>query len=379
MIVQTITISILLVVAIQADHQTYPGSASRPILSDSEAAQYTETNYLGGWSPENINTVQADYTVGSGQQFSSVQQAVNEAINAGGTSRKYIRIEPGTYNEILYIPSTKVPITLYGTGNSGDVHIYFDQSAQTTGTDYANTVNPNGERYKSGDPAYSMYEKCAGNANIGTSCSSVVWINADDVQVTKITFENPSSAAQAVAVQTNGKNIHFEDVQFLGFQDTLYLHSGKAYFNNVIVKGDVDFIFGAATAIFKNSQLIGRGDRPRTSGLIFAPSTDPNNKYGFLVINSLISADSNIEQRHGLSLARAWDSGVSSGSYVPGVSPNGQLVIRESSIDDGINVDAPYSTSTSGRAFNTDINTNRNIDDNVHNRFWEYKNTGTGA
>ncbi|KAF7286528.1 hypothetical protein GWI33_004931 [Rhynchophorus ferrugineus] len=369
-----------IVVLSYASHQNYPGTSTRPILSDWEASQYTESNYLNGWSPETINTWQADYTVGSGKQYSSIQEAVNAAIWAGGSTRKYIRIETGTYKETVYIPSTSVPITLYGGGGSpDDVQIVLSLSAQTTGTEYTNIVNPNWQRYKSGDPAYSMFEKCYQSATIGTSCSSVVWIKADNVQVANVKFENPSTAAQAVAVQTNGDKTHFENVHFYGFQDTLYLHAGKAYLNNVIIKGDVDFIFGSATAIFKNSQIIGRADRPRTSALMFAPSTDPNNSYGFLVVNCQLSAESKVASSTGLRLARAWDSGVSSGQYVPGVSPNGQLIIRDSSIAKGLNVNAPYQTSTSGRAFSTSTSSSRNLNDNNHNRFWEYNNSGDSA
>lgn len=82
-----------------------------------------------------------------------------------------------------------------------------------------------------------------------------------------------------------------------------------------------------------------------------------------------------------ISLARSWDRGIKSADlYVPGVSPNGQLVIRDSNIDDVINVVAPYaSAATSKRPFSTDIKQDRDLDDNTHNRLWEYNNSGHGS
>lgn len=62
-----------------------------------------------------------------------------------------------------------------------------------------------------------------------------------------------------------------------------------------------------------------------------------------------------------------------------GTSPNGQLEIRSTRIDAILNADAPYSTSTSSRTFSGNTATNRNLDDNNYNRFWEYQNTGDGA
>lgn len=75
---------LLLVVASYASHQTYPGTSTRPILSDSEASLLSEANYLQGWSVEDISIPsQPDYVVGSGQTYTDIQVAVNAAMNAG--------------------------------------------------------------------------------------------------------------------------------------------------------------------------------------------------------------------------------------------------------------------------------------------------------
>ncbi|XP_050298654.1 pectinesterase-like [Anthonomus grandis grandis] len=364
-------LAILLVSATYGSHQTYPGTTTRPILSDAEAALYTKEIFLNGWSPGNIQTTKYDYLVGS-DGYSTIQEAVNAAINDGGTTRKYIKVEKGTYKQAVLIPKTTVPITIYGTPNTPtDVHIILSQSAAMTGSDYATQVNPDGTRYQSGDPAWSMYNYCASKETIGTACSAVFYSQNDLLEVAYITVENPSIAAQAVAVSTSGDKVHWDNVYLYGFQDTLYVGgSGRIYVNKATIKGDVDFIFGSAIAIFESAQIISRDDRPRTTSVVFAPNTPYNQKYGMLVINSNITADSGIEAKKGCSLARGW---------VSSSTANGQVIIRETEIADVINVDAPYTTDTGGNSFSGNIDENRNLDDTSYNRFWEYKNTGSGA
>jgi len=372
--VRYILLAALLLVALAlADHQTYPGTSTRPVLSDTEASAYTKEKYLEGWTPATIQTSTADYVVGSGS-YGTIQEAVNAAIKAGGSTRKYIKIQPGKYTQAVLIPQTSVPITIYGTkGSPADVHIVLSQGANMKGSDYAKQVNPKGTDYKQGDPAWSMYNGCATKDTIGTSCSSVVWAKNDNFEIAYVTIENPSIDGQAVAARSDGDKQNWDYVNFYGFQDTLYVSGERAYFNSPTIKGDVDFIFGSASAVFENAQITARADRPRNTAVIFAPNTENKQKYGFLLVNSKITAESGIKSTKGAHLARSWDSSSSS-------SPNGQVVIRETEIDDVINVNAPYDpAATTGRAYSGNAATNRNLDDPKYNRFWEYKNTGSGA
>lgn len=82
-----------------------------------------------------------------------------------------------------------------------------------------------------------------------------------------------------------------------------------------------------------------------------------------------------------MKLGRAWDRHVASADlYVPGESRNGQLVIRDTEIDNVIDVESPYAAAaTSQRPFTTDISVDRDLDDDSHNRLWEYNNFGSGA
>ncbi|ENN82141.1 hypothetical protein YQE_00223, partial [Dendroctonus ponderosae] len=167
MLLQILLIVQLLLATAYADHQAYPGTSSRPVLSDAEAASYTKESYLQGWTPSKINTgANPDYVVGSGG-YSTIQAAVNAAINDGGTNRKYIKILPGTYAEGVLIPKTSVPITILGSADDPEaVHIVLSQGAKLTGSQYANQMNPNGAVYKDGDPAWSMFNYCAQKSEI---------------------------------------------------------------------------------------------------------------------------------------------------------------------------------------------------------------------
>lgn len=364
--------------------QTAPGTSTRPILTSNEAGYFTRDTYLQGWSVDTISISSADYVVGSGG-YSTIQAAVNAAINAGGTTRKHIKISAGTYKEVVYIPSTNVPLTLYGDGSSAtDTVISLSLSALASGSSYASSV---GHLFSSGDPAYSMYESCASRSAIGTSCSTVFWAKASNVQLVRLTIQNSSKNSgtdQAVALQLQGDKNQIHDTHLLSHQDTLYVGSGSGTERSIItstyIEGDIDFVFGGGSAVFESCTFHAKGDRRTDEAVVFAPDTPAAHEYGFLVISSTITGDSNWSSSKTVYLARSWDANVASASdYVAGTSPNGQLVIRETTIDGVINTSAPYTTATSGRTYSGNAANSRDLNNQNYNRFWEYANTGSGA
>ena len=97
-----------------------------------------------------------------------------------------------------------------------------------------------------------------------------------------LTFENstPSSSDwQALAMRCDADRAIFDNVQLLGYQDTLLVWSmSRQYFREAFIRGDVDFIFGNATAVFDRCKIqsanrgyITAADTLRTTanGLIF--------------------------------------------------------------------------------------------------------------
>jgi pectinesterase len=122
---------------------------------------------------------------------------------------------------------------------------------------------------------------------MGTFRTPTVTIDADDFTAENVTFENSAGPiGQALAIRVDGDRAIFRNCRFVGWQDTMLLNRGRQYFENVLVTGHVDFIFGAATAFF---------ERPRIhvwrSSYITAASTPPEARFGFVFANGSITGE----------------------------------------------------------------------------------------
>jgi pectin methylesterase-like acyl-CoA thioesterase len=274
--------------------------------------------------------------------YRSVQAAV-DAVPVNNTRRFTIIIKPGTYRGVVAIPSTKPYISFVGTGRTpADVVITYDNANGTT--------KPDGTTY-------------------GTSGSASVTIDGHDFTAINLTFANSFDEKahpeitnqQAVAVLTRTDRLVFDNVRFLGNQDTLYVNSpatttpGRAYFRSCYVEGDVDFIFGRGTAVFDHCRItsLDRGSSSN-NGYVTAASTDISNPYGFLFYRcSLISTAA----AGTVYLGRPWHP---SGD----VNALGQVVYRESNL--GAHIMPAAWTDMSGFSWKDA-------------RFAEYRDSGPGA
>jgi len=147
----------------------------------------------------------------------------------------------------------------------------------------------------------AMFDAVRQRPAVGTSGSAVTWIRNEGFVARNLTFENAFNKdrgdsiegeervvqRQAVAVRVEGADrVAFENVRFIGFQDTLYLQAKAppapthSFFDRVYVEGDMDFIFGGGTAYFQRSEIRSLGDR-RVSYLL-APSTHALTRFGFV-------------------------------------------------------------------------------------------------
>ena len=325
-------------------------TSTRPQLTSAEAANYTIAKYLASgpdaWDPTAglgaASSFTPNFTVasdGSGTH-TSVQAAVTAA--ASGSARRYILVKPGTYRGVVSI-SGSTPITLYGA------------DADATRVVIVNNAS-------------------AGDAG-GTSQSSTFTSKAAGLQLMNLTISNdfPTPASgdslQAVALYTTGDKTVLQNVRLHGFQDTLYVDSPNAtaiarvYIKDSFIEGDTDFIFGRAVMVIDGGEIHYLSSRKGTgSGVHFAPSTHVNNMYGFLATHVNFTAEAGAPSNK-ISLGRSWDQS----STTP--TPNGQAVIRESTLGGHINKTAPWAAAaTSGRAYSA-----------TGNRFNEYCNSGPGA
>lgn len=209
---------------------------------------------------------------GSGQ-YKTVQAALNTLSNSNTTPTQ-IRIKPGTYREKLSV--TKPFVTFCGeTGKTSSTILTYNDGASTS--------NGNG-------------------GTIGTSGSASVTIKANDVSMENITIENSFGVgSQAVALLAQGQRLQFRNCRLLGNQDTLYTHSGTQYYRNCHIQGTVDFIFGAATAVFDNNIIHSVGG----GSALTAPSTEQNVAYGLVFLGGKVTATSNVS-KGSVALGRNW-------------------------------------------------------------------------
>nr|BFE60554.1 hypothetical protein GCM10020063_050800 [Dactylosporangium thailandense] len=254
-------------------------------------------------------TVAAD---GSGT-YKTVQAAI-DAVPANNTTRRVITIKAGTYREIVTIPENKPFITLQGLGSGP-----------------ANTVIVNNHSSAGG---------------YGTSGSATVFINGHDFKATNLTMSNDyGEGSQAVAASLNADRAVYDNVRFLGNQDTMLVYHYRSYLVNSYVEGTVDFIFGGGTAVFNKSTIY---ERRSTGGPITAANTDAGQTYGLLFYQCTITgATANVTQ-----LGRPWGAA-------------GQVLYRESNLSNTIKTAQPW-TDMSGNSWKSA-------------RFFEYRNTGAGA
>lgn len=210
----------------------------------------------GAYAQKKI-TVAAD---GSGN-FTTVQAAV-DAVPGDHNGFFVIHIKAGTYKERLVISKSK-----------SFIHFIGDDPATTkiTFDNYASKKDSAGKDY-------------------GTSGSSSVFVDGNDITFENLCFENSSGpVGQAVAVNTTGSRIAFKNCRLLGYQDTLYTKGSNAvlYFKDCFITGTVDYIFGSSAALFENCTLhsIGKG------GYVTAASTPEGSKFGYVFLKCKLTSE----------------------------------------------------------------------------------------
>ncbi|MCX4986143.1 pectinesterase family protein [Streptomyces sp. NBC_00572] len=278
---------------------------------------------------------------GSGR-FTGVQKAV-DAVPAGNTSRVVIRVAPGVYRETVKIPSNKPQVTIEGTGGSRKDTVIVEGHA-------------------------SGMTRPDGSGTYGTGGSATVAVEADDFQARNLTVSNDFDEAanrnlnghQAVALRTAADRVLLDGVIVSGDQDTLLLDTaakdrvGRVYVTGSYVIGNVDFVFGRATAVIDRSILTLKKRWDGTSaGYLTAPST-PAGRKGFLITRSTVNGDVTAGSFH---LGRPWHAG---GDAT--LSP--QTTVRETVLSAAVKP-TPWS-DMSGFPWKAD-------------RFAEYRNTGPGS
>lgn len=224
--------------------------------------------------------------------FHTVADAI-ESIPDNNSTPTAIVLAPGIYREKLTLD--KPFVTLLGMGESpADTVITYD--------DYANAQMPDGTRR-------------------GTFRSYTLFVHGHDITLRNLTVENASGDSkthgQAIALYAECDRLFVDSCRILGHQDTLFTGplppqeyepggftgptesaprtNCRQYYRNCYICGDVDFIFGSATAFFRKCTLesLRRTDvADDIQGYVTAASTPNGQEYGYVFCEcSFLSGD----------------------------------------------------------------------------------------
>lgn len=142
----------------------------------------------------------------------------------------------------------------------------------------------------------------------GTFRTPTVFIDAKDFTAKNLTFQNTAGSGtkvgQALALYVDGDGMTFVNCRILGGQDTIFTaplppvpfeingfkgpkefaprQMGKHYYKNCYICGDVDFIFGGATAYFEDCELFSNNLGKEINGYVTAASTPEGETYGYV-------------------------------------------------------------------------------------------------
>ncbi|GJP56428.1 hypothetical protein CLOM_g15495 [Closterium sp. NIES-68] len=192
---------------------------------------------------------------GSGD-FRTVQEAI-DAYPSHLEGRYAVFIRPGVYREKVRVGERCENVTLVGLNASSTI-ISFDDN---------------------------------GAAGTTTFDTATVAVDASGFAAVGIRFENTAGpeGEQAVALRQTGDNAAFYKCHFIGWQDTLYVHSGRQYYRNCYVNGSVDFIFGNGAAVLDRCVLHMRAHA--NAPLTASKRESEDEPTGIVILNSRVKGD----------------------------------------------------------------------------------------
>jgi pectinesterase len=127
-----------------------------------------------------------------------------------------------------------------------------------------------------------------------------------------LTIENSAgpSKHQAVALRVGADLSAFYRCSFVGYQDTLYVHSLRQFFRDCDIYGTIDFVFGNAAVVLQGCNLYARKPLPNQSNIFTAQGReDPNQNTGISIHRCKVAAASDLAAAGGSTktyLGRPW-------------------------------------------------------------------------
>lgn len=243
-----------------------------PGLNHNKSVACKEYDKRGG---VNVLVVAKD---GSGD-FSRISDALRTLEEQDPTEREHtIYIKKGIYEERVEV---KIPfVTMIGEDWQGTI---------ITGCMYA----------------YMPREDIG---KLGTFRSYTMFVDTHDFTAVNLTIQNTAGTGpgigQAVALYADGDRLIFEHCRLLGNTDTLFTGplppfelkkhgfvgpkqfaeriNGRQLYRDCYIEGDVDFIFGSATAYFEGCTIFSKNRHLPINGYVTAASTAEGQEYGYV-------------------------------------------------------------------------------------------------
>ncbi|MCH94746.1 putative pectinesterase/pectinesterase inhibitor 21-like, partial [Trifolium medium] len=183
-------------------------------------------------------------------QFTTIWDAIT-SYPKGNKGRYIIYVKAGVYDEYIKVPKHCVNLTIYGDGPQQTV-VTGDKSCFKNGI----------------------------QTNYGTMQTTTFANTATGFIAKAMTFRNTAGADghQAVAFRNQGDMSAFVGCNFIGYQDTLYVHANRQFYRNCVISGTIDFIFGMSNTLIQHSTIIVRKPLDRQNNTITADGSDDSIK-----------------------------------------------------------------------------------------------------
>ncbi|XP_057751857.1 pectinesterase/pectinesterase inhibitor PPE8B-like [Arachis stenosperma] len=194
--------------------------------------------------------------------YTKIMDAVKDAPNYS-MSRYVIYIKKGVYNENVEIKKKKWNLMIIGDGMN-------------------NTVITGNRSFVDGWTTFR---------------SATFAVSGRGFIARDVAFQNTAGPAkhQAVALRSDSDLSVYYRCGIFGYQDSLYAHTMRQFYRECKITGTVDFIFGDATAIFQNCQILAKKGLPDQKNTITAHGRkEPTEPTGFSIQFSNITADSDL-------------------------------------------------------------------------------------
>ena len=243
-------------------NHTYYVTIDDGVFADTNGAYFagiTATNIWqfttkagGPANPTNILVAQ-DYS----GDFATVQGAL-DSLPANNTTPTTIYVNNGVYTEIVNFHS-KNNILLRGQSRNGVIIGYANNSTLNNSTHFRMAVKVNANN-----------------------------IDFDDLTLTNMTAQD-FSQAEALMIESGAQSNIVNNCNIDSTQDTILanISTSKAYFNNSLIQGDVDFIWGGGNLFFTNCEVrwLIRAGNAAALGPNPSPTSSDISSNGFSFVN----------------------------------------------------------------------------------------------